>query len=292
MLICNNQLNADQLVALNNLADTCRAVDKNLPPLYLHILEQKRLSDSNFLCFREGNLVGFLSVYFFYTNACEVSIIVHPKFRRQGLGKQLIQAAIPLLKSKEVATLLFSNPEVVNENWLSRLGFVYQNSEYHMERSSFEPILIKKQNLLIRKATEADIPALCSIDELCFPVEPENMPLRFINILNDGNYTIMLAFYNNEAVGKAHIRWQTDKVIFSDIAIKPHYQKKGLGSELLSYCINDALSRGNTTLALDVETSNHSALNLYTRHDFKTVNAIDFWAISPEKLESVLTIHK
>ncbi|MBA3536624.1 MAG: GNAT family N-acetyltransferase [Tatlockia sp.] len=288
MLICNNQLNAGQIQALNNLAQACRTVDGDLPPLYIHILDQKRISDNNFFYFQDDKLIGFLSIYFFYTNACEVSVIVHPSQRRQGIAKRLIKAALPLLEAKQVETLLFSTPEVVNENWLLRLGFLYQNSEYHMERNSYEPILVKKQSLVIRKATEADIPALCSIDELCFPVEPENMPLRFISIMSDSDYTIMLALLNNKAVGKAHIRWQTDEAIFSDIAIIPHYQSQGLGSELLANCINDALLLGKTKLALDVETSNHSALNLYTRHDFKTVNAIDFWAISTGNLRLLL----
>jgi ribosomal protein S18 acetylase RimI-like enzyme len=288
MLICNNQLNASQLRALDNLARSCRALDGDLPPLYLHILDQKRISDNNFFYFQDDNLIGFLSIYFFYTNACEVSVIVDPSHRRKGIAKRLIKAALPLLEAKQVETLLFSTPEVVNENWLSRLGFLYQNSEYHMERNSYEPILINKHSLVIRKATEADIPALCSIDELCFPVEPENMPLRFINIMNDSDYTIMLALRNKQAVGKAHIRWQTDEAIFSDIAIIPQYQSQGLGSELLANCINDALLLGKSKQALDVETSNHSALNLYTRHDFKTVNAIDFWAISTGKLRLLL----
>jgi ribosomal protein S18 acetylase RimI-like enzyme len=89
-------------------------------------------------------------------------------------------------------------------------------------------------------------------------------------------------------VGKAHTRWQENEAIFSDIAIMPKFQSQGLGSELLATCINDALMQGKTKLALDVETSNHSALNLYTRHDFKTVNAIDFWAISPSQLRTIL----
>lgn len=289
MLICNNQLNTDQLSALNELATACREVDRDLPPLYLHILEQKRLSDSNFLFYQNDTLVGFLSIYFFYTNACEISLIVAPDKRRKGIAKQLIKAALPLLEAKQVDTLLFSTPEIINENWLSNLGLLYQNSEYHMERNSFEPILIKNNRLVIRKASETDIPALCSIDEVCFPVEPENMPLRFISILNDGDYSIMLAFLNNKAVGKAHIRWQKDEAIFSDIAIMPQYQSQGLGSELLANCINDALLLGKIKLALDVETSNHSALNLYTRHDFKSVNAIDFWAINTEKLRELLS---
>ncbi|MBA2657464.1 MAG: GNAT family N-acetyltransferase [Tatlockia sp.] len=287
MLICNNQLNTVQLDSLNQLAALCKATDGDLPPLYIHILEQKRLSDSNFLYYQDNKLVGFLSVYFFYTNACEITMIIDPNHRRKGLAKQLLAALIPLIEAKQVGTLLFSTPEAAHEKWLSSLGFNYQNSEYHMERNSFEPILIKKNRLTIRKANENDIPTLCAIDELCFPVEPENMPLRFISLMAEADYTILLASIDGKAIGKAHVRLQDEKAIFSDIAIIPQYQSQGFGSELLANCINNALEQGKTKLALDVETSNHSALNLYTKNEFKSVNSIDFWAIPATKLATL-----
>ncbi|KTD24278.1 MULTISPECIES: GNAT family N-acetyltransferase [Legionella] len=288
MFIYNNQLNPVQLDAVNQLASLCREVDGSTPPLYPHILEQKRLHDSNVLYFQDNTLVGFLSVYFFYADACEVSVIVAPSHRRQGIAKQLLRTIMPLLVAKQMNNLIFSTPEAVNDEWLSRFGFIYHHSEYQMQRQSFEPILITKQILTVRKATEKDIPLLCHIDELCFPEEEDNMPVRFNTLLEENNYTILLAFRQGRAVAKAHIRWQEDSAILSDIAVLPKYQRQGLGSELLSYCINHALSRGTTTLVLDVETSNQNALNLYTRHGFKTINATDFWTIATQALHSFL----
>lgn len=287
MLISNNQLNKSQLHSLDNLATLCRATDGGVPALYRHILAQKRTSDNNVIYFQDNILLGFLSIYFFYTNACEVSVMVAPTHRRQGIAKQLIQSILPLAIAKHISTLIFSTPTEANAKWLSQLGYVYQNSEYHMQRNSFEPIFITRQALTIRKATVADIPALCAIDELCFAEVEENMPARFTSLLDDSNYSILLAFHHEKAVGKAHIRWQTDDAILSDIAITPRYQRQGWGSELLAYCINHALSLGKTKLALDVETSNQNALKLYTRHGFKTTNANDFWAIETDKLRAL-----
>ena len=228
-----------------------------------------------------------LSIFFFYANACEVCVIVDPAYRKQGIAKQLIKTMLPLPLSKQIDTLLFSAPTLASAKWLTQFGFVYNNSEYHMERNSFEPIFVTKHALTFRKATEADIPTLYSIDNLCFSTDEDNMSGRFDNIIDDSNYTVFLAFHNGKAVGKAHLRWQTDDVILSDIAIIPSFQKQGLGSELLAYCINHALSAGKTKLALDVETSNQNALKLYTRNGFKTSNATDFWAIKTDKLRTV-----
>lgn len=290
MLIGNNQLNPTQLNALEELSTLCRSADGDVPAIYPHILVQKRSTESNVFYYEGDKLIGFLSVYFFYMDACEVAVLVDPSHRRQGIAKQLIQTIIPLVKAKQINTLIFSTAPAINEAWLLRLGLQYQNSEYHMQRKSYEPIFITNQALSIRKATEEDIPALCSIDELCFNVDQTNMYSRFMNLLDDGDYTLLLALHNEKAVGKAHIRWQAETATFSDIAIIPSCQKQGWGGELLSYCINHALTLGKTKLALDVETFNEKALNLYIRHGFKSVNTNDFWIINVDKLSTLLQL--
>src|ERR1700744_916642 len=103
MLTTNNQLDATQLSALEDLADLCKKADGDLPPMYYHILEQKRISNNNFLYFQKDKLIGFLSVYFFYTDACEVSLIVAPKHRRKGIAKKLLLEALPLVEGKQMA---------------------------------------------------------------------------------------------------------------------------------------------------------------------------------------------
>ncbi|WED42747.1 GNAT family N-acetyltransferase [Legionella cardiaca] len=279
MIICNSQLDDAQLQAVLDLAAQCREHDGGTPTFYNHLLLQKRPTENNVLYFQEGQLIAFLSVYFFYEDACEVSLMVAPKYRRQGIAKQLLHTIFPLLIAKEMDKLIFSSPAAVNESWLTRLGFTYRNSEYHMQRNSYEPFLMPSQKLDIRKATIDDIPTLCSIDAACFPGQQENMTIRFNILFNDSNYTLLIAYYKKEVVGKAHIHWQGSRVIFSDIAVLPKFQKQGLGGELLTYCINHALSAGKNHLALDVETSNRNALSLYTRHGFKTVNISDYWMI-------------
>jgi len=288
MFLCNNQLNKAQLHAVEKLSALCQSVDGGLPVLYRHLLLQKRISENNVLYFQDEQLIGFLSVYFFYATACEVSVMVAPGHRREGIARGLLQTIMPLLLAKQTNSLIFSTAPTINDTWLSQLGFFYRNSDYHMQRNSYEPIFLAKQVLDIRKATAADIPDLCALDALCFTVEADNMPMRFAHLLDDNEYTLLLALYHEKIIGKAHIRWQPNGAILSDIAIAPTHQNQGFGSELLVYCINHALTLGKTQLALDVETSNQSALNLYKRHGFNVVNANDYWAIARDKLQVLL----
>ena len=288
MIVCNNQLTSEQLQAVEKLALLCREVEGGAPPLYPHILEQKRVTDNNFLYFHKKTLVGFLSSFFFYPTACEVSLFVAPSYRRQGIATHLIKMAMPLFKARQMEEVIFSAAAGVNDSWFTKLGFLYDNSEYQMERHGYEPILLTKQVLVIKKATTKDISALCLMDELCFANAQDETVNRISTILKDNGYTVFVAFHENQPVGKAHLRWQGNQVTLSDIAILPQFQGQGWGSELLAHCINHALIHGKTRLILDVETSNTHALKLYTNYDFDIVNAIDYWKINLAKLQSLL----
>lgn len=288
MLISNNQLQESQLKALDNLMERCKQEDQGLPSFYRHILAQKRENESNILYFEKGELIGFLSAYFFYSNACEISLLVAPSHRRKGIAFQLIDAIIPLLESKQLDATIFSTPATLHDNWLPKQGFSYQHTEYHMNRLGYDPVLINSPSLMIRKAEFADTDVLCAIDEACFKDGQVSTPSRFISLFNDNHYSLFLAFHQNRVVGKAHIRWEEESALFSDIAILPLFQRQGLGGELLAFCINHALTMGKSKLALDVETSNRNALDLYLRNGFKIAYEHDFWYLTLPKLKTLI----
>lgn len=284
MFTCTKQLNQEQLMDVEQLISSCQACDGSSPNVYPHILSQQRALPANVLYYKDHQLLGFISAYFFYEDAVEVSILVEPSARRKGLGYQLLQSILPTIHSQNVKKLIFSCPHIQHDDWLKGLGFAYQNSEYHMERHDLQPELITNPSLSFKKAKLKDIEDLCLIDEVCFPKEHSKMTRRFRNLLNDRNYLLLLTYQDGKPIGKAHIRWHQKGATFSDIGIVPELQGKGLGGALLAYCINSALSEGKSHLDLDVETRNINALNLYTRFGFKVKNACDYWSIDIEQL--------
>lgn len=289
MLVQNQQLTESQQQALIALSACCQLTDGGLPMLYHRLLLQKRDSENNILFYRNNDLLGFLSVYFFYEKACEISVMVTPTHRRQGIGRILLGAIIPLLDKKGMDTLIFSTPASIQNTWLTKKGLIYQQSDYHMVRESFEPILISKPSLEIRKAELSDIDALCQLDTLCFPADESSTSLeRFHHLLKDNDYSVFIALMDNKVVGKAHIRWQENEAALSDIAITPLLQGQGLGGELLAFCINYALIQGEHCLSLDVETRNKNALSLYQKRGFQTKETHDYWQVSLKKIKKQL----
>ncbi|CAM4415820.1 MAG: Mycothiol acetyltransferase [Legionella sp.] len=289
MISTTNQLNEKQLHDLERLKNISKAVDGSVPNVYMHLLIQRRTLPTIALYYENEQLLGFVSVYFFYEDAVEIALLVHPEARRNGIAKQLLRHILPIVQEHNYAKVIFSCPAHINERWLPTQGFLYRHSEYYMERHNLSPLLDRKKQLVFRTATIDDIPQLCLLDEACFYKTHAELEPRFQQILSERNYQIILAFEHNQLIGKAHLRWQEHGATLSDIAVFPEKQGHGLGTALITHCINYALSEGKPDLNLDVETHNQKALNLYTRLGFLTQNACDYWMIEVEQLQKQIS---
>lgn len=290
MLSTTNQLNDQQLKELEYLKAISIKLDGSVPNFYSHLLTKPRTLPGIVLCHKKNQLSGFLSIYFFYDDAIEIALLVHPQARRTGIAKQLLLKIIPLILQHNYSKLIFSSPAHLNDRWLPNSGFTYKHSEYYMERHDLNPLLDHRQHLAFRIATAEDIPQLCTLDELCFNKSHTELQSRFEHIIHERDYQIVLALDKHKLVGKAHLRWQKQGATLSDIAVFPERQGQGLGTSLITHCINYALSEGKPHLNLDVETHNQKALELYTRLGFLTQNACDYWLIDVSQLQKFLSI--
>ncbi len=303
MIIETNQLNHLQLHQLDELNELCQKADQGAPALYRHLLVEKRPNNSALLYYKNSTadvcaaseqrhineqLVGFLSAYFFYNHACEISVLVHPNYRHQKIATQLLQQILPLLTKKTIQRVIFSTSPSLT--YLAEKGLTYQESEYRMERTDETMAPLTMPTLAVRHANMHDIPALLELDQRCFASEVNSSHDHMVGLLNNPHYTILIASYQGKSIGKAHLRRQDASTTFlSDIAILPAFQGQGMGYELIAHAINEALREEKTRLVLDVSTSPASkALNLYLRHGFKIRLQYDYWTISLDQLRSLL----
>lgn len=290
ILTSTDQVNKRQLKDLDKLLQLCNKKDNGAPPTYPYILRQKRETKNAIFCYRSEKLIGFLSVYFFYEDACEICLMVAPAFRRKGIARRLIKAIKPIVQARGMQKIIFSTTATFGSDWLPNLDLVYQQSEYHMQRLSQEKQTITHAKLTLREANIDDLNILCDIDMACFPKQAIDMNARLTYLLTNQSCTILLAYHQGEIIGKAHIHKREGKINFSDIAIFPAAQNQGFGSELLAHCINRMIDAGKREIVLDVEANNVGALNLYTRQGFVTTNSYDYWIIGVRDLMSKLEI--
>ncbi len=285
MIISNHQLTPDHFDQLNALVLRCQQQDGNTIPIYTNVLSQHRNLPCNLLYYHQQQLVGFLSVFFFYDNACELTLMVDPAFRRQHVASQLVATILPVIQSRFLENVISPSPKALNNAWLSARGFIYQNSEVRMQWSGLKPPPSHHSDLSFHQATaEHDIPLLVEIDMACFHSAKRDIEPTYLRLLADKTYVLLIVSKNQQVIGKAHVHYEAKQTVVSDIAILPDHQGHGHGQALVAYCIDYVRSTTSLPLCLDVEADNHNAVHIYDKLGFKTINSCDRWMISLDRL--------
>jgi RimJ/RimL family protein N-acetyltransferase len=254
MLTRNHQLTNQEFIDLDSLSAACKLKDGNNVAIYKHLLSQNRPRLCNVLYYHQKQLIGFLSTFFFYGDACEITVMVAPDYRKRGIATQMLKEILPLIQSENIKSLIFSTPHDVNNEWLLAKDFRYLHSEYQMEQQQHYPLPIANKSLVVRFATMDDLAFICAIDDACFPTHQPELAIHIQNQLYDPNYKM------------------------------PQFQKHGFGSTMLAHAVNYSLAANQPKLSLTVEAKNQQALKIYSRLGFKIENAHDFWSIPMEVL--------
>lgn len=274
-------LDQQTIEALEGLASTCQQEDGNKIAIYTDLLANQRPKPSSLLYYKEDQLIGFAAAFFFEHDTAEISLLVHPKYRKKGYGKRLLNTLLHSISaSRAVSTLTFSTPHDLYNQTLIKRGLKYQGSEYDMQYQVTQPCALDLQDLSIRVATFMDMEILCLIDQTCFPSTHAYSVYRFETLLARNDNTIYVASYQNKVIGKAHLTWNKKMARLSDIAILPSMQNQGFGKKIIVYCINQALKIPQPNITLSVETHNKNALTLYQNIGFHITSALDYWSCS------------
>jgi ribosomal-protein-alanine N-acetyltransferase len=121
-------------------------------------------------------------------------------------------------------------------------------------------------NLLIRSMTEDDIPEVIAIetDTFSYPwtgedfkraiSEPNN---RYLTARADGRVAGYCGYWG--VAGEGHI---------CNVAVMKEYRGRKIGYHMMVHMIAEAMSRGITSLTLEVRRSNTAAIKLYERLGF------------------------
>lgn len=70
-------------------------------------------------------------------------------------------------------------------------------------------------------------------------------------------------------IGTITVSKQEQSTILSGFAVHPSYQGKGYGKDILMSMAHTLITKGASTIELDVETKNNNALQLYTQCGLK-----------------------
>ena len=123
-------------------------------------------------------------------------------------------------------------------------------------------------NLLIRKMTLEDIPAIVQLDQVSFSLPWPERSFRF-EVTDNPASRCWVAEIDRRIAGMVVAWLFVNEVHIATIATHPDFRRMGIGSRLLSHTLLQALEEGARSSFLEVRESNLAAQEMYRRFGYE-----------------------
>lgn len=275
-------LNKQNFNALKTLADVCEQSDHITPRIYWDLTTVPRITPCHYLYTLNDHLVGYLGYYLFMTEEAELTALVHPDYRQQGIFTRLLNKAQDDLKQLGIKAIQFSFPEgqELAINYLTHRGAkpIYTEIQMHHTLQNGKP-LDDAMPLHFQQAAQHDAALLAKIDHQCFGSDIKLMEERFRQILPESHRYAWIAYLNRQPIGKIHVRLEPEQAYVHDVGVLPDYQGQSYGKLIMRYLFNWLSRFGYQKICLEVMSTNQRALNLYKGLGFIVTRTDEYWRL-------------
>lgn len=125
--------------------------------------------------------------------------------------------------------------------------------------------------MLIRDMTADDVDAVYEIEQITFS-DPWSKS-SFLESMAEASNHYLVVIIEGRVVGYCGYWGVAGEGYIYNVAVKEGYKRQGIGFRMLEELIRQAISRGITSLTLEVRQSNEAAINLYKKLGFTEVGA-------------------
>lgn len=122
--------------------------------------------------------------------------------------------------------------------------------------------------MLIRAGEKEDFPAIAALSMRCFPAQ-EAWSLTTLKTSDTQSIRSFVALLQQNIHGFCLFRLALDEADLLSLAVSLDYQKRGIGSALLTQSLNILEKDGMKSTILEVRAQNQSAIRLYHRLGFQ-----------------------
>ena len=230
----------------------------------------------------DGRVVGYAATYGFGGGDTEIVAVVHPAFRRRGIGMGLVRAAIDFVHRGGFARALVVVPRTSEggQALARRLGATISHSEAAMTLQEAPPdTLGPGAGLDVRAATLADVPTLGEIGAAAFgsPID-EAMAISRSSVLATGR-TIQVFSYEGTDVAMISVASEGTEASIAGFAVRPEWQGRGFGRAILRWVAGRLAATGHA-VTIEVDVTNARAANLYLETGFREDRIYDYLAVA------------
>ncbi|WP_099468095.1 GNAT family N-acetyltransferase [Konateibacter massiliensis] len=274
-LHCSNEDQITLKLELDyKLSDTVNSTDK----ADIHDINE-------FMYFSGAQLVGYIGISAFggAASSLEITGMVHPDYRRQGIFSKLFELAIAEGRRRDSGNILLlcDRKSASGQKFLAKVGAVYNVSEFEMylHDESFEVSKKRLCDITLKKATNADAFEIANQNAVYFGdrLEEENENILLPEDEEKRGMTIYLVKKDDQSIGKVHLQLVNGLGGIYGLGVLPKYRGNGFGRAILLEAIEKLKEINATEIMLQVATENATALNLYKSCGFRETSIMDYF---------------
>ena len=275
-------LRESDIAAIRALVDACRQHDGVQVRINWDTLAARgNCRTSDFLYASDGRWVGYLGLFQYSSAEVEVSGMVHPGYRRQGIFAQLWAMAVAQcdLRAAQRILLICDHASESGRGFAQHINAKVAFSEYRMrlDPSRAAAPASGAPRLRLRPAGLADVREIAEQNALYFGGEVEEQVEMLRDMLGKADSVTYAAWLDGRIVGKVDLRSDAEEGWIYGLGIRPEHRGRGLGRQLLTRSVALLQERRPAAILLEVEARNERALSLYQSVGFVQERVYDYW---------------
>ena len=275
MIQARNKLSQEELSEAKKLINCCQNYDGTYRDPYLsNMLNFDPNMPAFFLYYEKGELVGLLTVYADDQDV-EVTILVHPDHRRQGIARALFTSFEKETASYPIEYVTFQTERVFldrHSDFVSNWGLVEdEDTETWLGKDRRPYPLEKLSNLEVLLADSSYQEQISQLKFQVFSEEHESIEVvdRYVaEALKDPESRLYILLKDGQVIGTCTVDLSTNTNYFYGLAISEPERGQGYGSYLAKFLVNKLIEQNDKEFQIAVEDSNVGAKRLYEKIGF------------------------
>lgn len=275
MIQARNKLSQEELSEAKKLINCCQAYDGTYRDPYLsNMLNFDPNMPAFFLYYEKGELVGLLTVYADDQDV-EVTILVHPDHRRQGIARALFTSFEKETASFPIRSVTFQTERIFLDcypDFVSKWGLVEdEDTETWLGRDRTAYALDYRSDVDVLLAEPSYLEAIASLHHQTFSDEMESQEVSYKYIseaLKDPDSLLYILLKDGQVIGVCTVDVSGTSNYLYGLAVVEDYRGKGYGSYLAKFLVNQLIEQNEKEFQIAVEDSNVGAKRLYEKIGF------------------------
>jgi len=270
-----NQLTDKERKEAKVLIASCQAYDQTFREPYLsNMLNFDPNMPAFFLYYQEGELLGLLTVYADDVDV-ELSILVHPNHRRQGIARALIKSFKEETASYPIQSVTFQTERVFldrHPDLASHWGLIEnEETETWLGRDKTPYVLDSHSDVKLVLAEPYYLDEIAQLHHQVFSDSEKTLEVSYSYIaeaLKDSSSLLYILLKEGQVIGVCTVDLSGNSNYLYGLAVVEAYRGKGYGSYLAKSVVNQLIAQNDKSFQIAVEDDNIGAKRLYEKIGF------------------------